>query len=604
MGGKRLVVRFTGAFLVVTLITVALGIIGIASVNRLGEGIAKIAGTDLPSVEQLGILRRAAFELILVQHTLLIPDVPKEISGAQLDSIPTIREANDKAVKIYEALGKEPEEAELWLQYKEISARRREANNVFFSLYKKLSTPDVDRQAVVAAMRHQSLVVYQEIAKSSYQILDKLISLNSLKAANAEVSITAQTTRDKNFIYLGLVAGAVLAVALGILLTRSVTIPVAKIVDAAHDVAEGNFLRRIEAAGSGEIGLMAGYLNKAFNKVVEKNHWYESILDSIPIPISVTDLNESWTFANTEALKLIGATREDVLGTNCKNWGAKICGNDLCGIAALRHGQTATVFHQPDQNKDFHVTAAYLLDRSGSKIGHIEVVQDVTEANKLKDKADQAVKDGITQAAIRLEAVVEVVDSASGQLSAQIAGASRGSEEQARRIAETATAMEEMNATVLEVARNASQAAQTAEQARGQALEGSVEVGRVVTGIGNVQTQALGMKQDMARLGQQAEGIGRILNVISDIADQTNLLALNAAIEAARAGDAGRGFAVVADEVRKLAEKTMAATKEVGAAIAGIQEGTKKNLITHNPQPTLKACRAWVGCGLRPMPDG
>ena len=84
--------------------------------------------------------------------------------------------------------------------------------------------------------------------------------------------------------------------------------------------------------------------------------------------------------------------------------------------------------------------------------------------------------------------------------------------------------------------------------------------------------------KDMNDLGQQAVGIGQIMNVIADIADQTNLLALNAAIEAARAGDAGRGFAVVADEVRKLAEKTMTATQEVGQAIKGIQEGTKKNI--------------------------
>jgi methyl-accepting chemotaxis protein len=200
------------------------------------------------------------------------------------------------------------------------------------------------------------------------------------------------------------------------------------------------------------------------------------------------------------------------------------------------------------------------------------------EANEAKARAERAKAEGMMQAAMQLEKVVEVVSSASEELSAQIEQSSRGTEVQSTRVGETATAMEEMNATVLEVAKNASQAAESSNTARNKAQEGAKIVAQVVSGINTMKHVSLTMKEDMGVLGKQAEGIGAIMNVISDIADQTNLLALNAAIEAARAGDAGRGFAVVADEVRKLAEKTMTATKEVGDAISGIQHGTKKNL--------------------------
>ncbi|EPR34361.1 methyl-accepting chemotaxis sensory transducer with Cache sensor [Alkalidesulfovibrio alkalitolerans DSM 16529] len=204
--------------------------------------------------------------------------------------------------------------------------------------------------------------------------------------------------------------------------------------------------------------------------------------------------------------------------------------------------------------------------------------QATAEAEQARKEAEQAKRQGMLQAAGRIEGIVERMTSASEELSAQVEQASRGSEEQKHRVAETATAMEEMNATVIEVARNASQSAADADNAKGKAQGGETSVREVIAAIEDVKAQAEALQTSMEGLGRQAEDIGRIIGVIEDIADQTNLLALNAAIEAARAGDAGRGFAVVADEVRKLAEKTMSATKEVGQAISSIQGEARKSV--------------------------
>ena len=190
----------------------------------------------------------------------------------------------------------------------------------------------------------------------------------------------------------------------------------------------------------------------------------------------------------------------------------------------------------------------------------------------------QAKTEAMLVAADKLEQVGGVVSSASTELSAQIEQSDRGAAESAQRLSEAATAMNEMNATVQEVAKNAGSASAASAETKQKAEAGSQVVEKAVHSIEQVHQMSLELKEDMAQLNEHAQDITRIMGVISDIADQTNLLALNAAIEAARAGEAGRGFAVVADEVRKLAEKTMASTNDVGNAIKAIQESTAKSM--------------------------
>ena len=198
-------------------------------------------------------------------------------------------------------------------------------------------------------------------------------------------------------------------------------------------------------------------------------------------------------------------------------------------------------------------------------------------ADEALNRANEAARQ-MREVAERLTDVARASEDVGRELTARIEHSNAGAQEQAQRVAEATSAMEQMNLAVTDIAGNAAASSKGAQETRDAATAGVTVVEQVMKSIQKVQDDSMELKSVMTALDRRAQDITRIMNVISDIADQTNLLALNAAIEAARAGEAGRGFAVVADEVRKLAEKTMASTSDVSSAITSIQESSAKSI--------------------------
>ncbi len=271
----------------------------------------------------------------------------------------------------------------------------------------------------------------------------------------------------------------------------------------------------------------------------------------------------------------IDVNREDEIGELARTFAKMVAYlKEMAGVSEAIAGGDLNVEVQPRSNQDTLGKAfARMVEGLGGLVRSVRdaSTQVASASNQVAGASDDSAKIGL-----QASSAIDEVTSTMHEMSVNVQNMVKSTQVQASSVSETSASIDQMVASIQRVADTAKVLLDISNRSREEVHSGITTMEKATDGLNKINTTINSSGEIIGALGQRADDIGKIIEVIDDLAEQTNLLALNAAIEAARAGEHGLGFAVVADEVRKLAEKSAQSTKEISELIQSIQKEARK----------------------------
>src|SRR5713101_10117762 len=271
----------------------------------------------------------------------------------------------------------------------------------------------------------------------------------------------------------------------------------------------------------------------------------------------------------------IDVNREDEIGELARTFAKMVAYlKEMAGVSEAIAGGDLNVEVQPRSNQDTLGNAfARMVEGLGGLVRSVRdaSTQVASASNQVAGASDDSAKIGL-----QASSAIDEVTSTMHEMSVNVQNMVKSTQVQASSVSETSASIDQMVASIQRVADTAKVLLDISNRSREEVHSGITTMEKATDGLNRINATITSSGEIIGALGQRADDIGKIIEVIDDLAEQTNLLALNAAIEAARAGEHGLGFAVVADEVRKLAEKSAQSTKEISELIQSIQKEARK----------------------------